>query len=191
MTFAHVWRLSAVAAAAIIWQTQFAQAEEYRIVAADAAAACKSGEKSETMTLDGPRDASVARADGDKLNVAVCVDDNSKSAVNVRWRANSRWSSTGNISEGCVEILGASRVKVRAVDTNFHQTANYYSCVQERWRYRSAEHLRVHVHVDIAAGQDEPIFSAPVFLAPGLQAKSSIEVSMRWAQDGFALVNFW
>ena len=131
MTFAHVWTLSAVVAAAIIWQSQFAQAEEYR-VGPDAATACKSGEKSETMTLDGPRETSVARADRDKLNVAVCVDPNSKSAVHVRYRANSRWSSSGNVSEGCVEILGASKVKVRAVDTNFHQTATYYSCVQER-----------------------------------------------------------
>src|SRR5262245_37280299 len=131
MTFAHVWRLSAVAAAAIIWQSQFAEAEEYRVLAADASA-CKSGEKSETMTLDGPREASVARADGDKLNVAVCVDPSSKSAMHVRYRANSYWYSSGNVSEGCVEILGASKVKVRAVDTNFHQVATYFSCVQER-----------------------------------------------------------
>ena len=121
-----------VAAAAVIWQCQLAQAEEYRIVGPDAASACQSGERSETMTLEGPRDASVARADGDKLNVAVCVDPSSKSAVNVRYRANSYWYSSGNVSEGCVEILGASRVKVRAVDTNFHQAAAYYSCVQER-----------------------------------------------------------
>ena len=120
-----------VAAAAVIWQCQIAQAEEYR-VGPDAATACKSGGKSETMTVDGPRDASVARADGDKLNVAGCVDPTSKSAVNVRYRANSYWYSSGNVSEGCVEILGASRVKVRAIDTNFHQTAAYYSCVQER-----------------------------------------------------------
>jgi hypothetical protein len=124
--------LAAVVAAAVLWQAQIAQAEEYRIVGADAATACQSGEKSETMTLDGPRDASVARADGDKLNVAVCVDPASKGAVNVRYRANSYWYSSGNISEGCVEILGASRVQVRAVDTNFHQTATYYACVRER-----------------------------------------------------------
>ena len=120
-----------VAAAAVIWQCQIAQAEEYR-VGPDAATACKAGEKSETMTVDGPRDASVARADGDKLNVAVCVDPTSKSAVNVRYRANSYWYSSGNVSEGCVEILGTSKVKVRAVNTNFHQSATYYSCVQER-----------------------------------------------------------
>lgn len=120
-----------VAAAAVIWQCQIAQAEEYR-VGPDAATACKSGGKSETMTVDGPRDASVARADGDKLNVAVCVDPTSKSAVNVRYRANSYWYSSGNVSEGCVEILGTSKVKVRAVNTNFHQSATYYSCVQER-----------------------------------------------------------
>jgi hypothetical protein len=131
MTFAHVWTLPAIAAAAIVWQSQIAQAEEYR-VAADAATACKSGEKSETMTLDGPREASVARADGDKLNVAVCVDPASQSAVHVRYRANSYWYSSGNVSEGCVEILGTSKVKVRAVDTNFHQNAAYYTCVAER-----------------------------------------------------------
>src|SRR5262245_14233553 len=131
MSLAHVWRLSAVAAAALIWQLQIAQAEEYR-VGPDAATACKSGEKSETMTLDGPREASVARSDGDKLNVAVCVDPGSKSAVHVRYRANSYWYSSGNVSDGCVEILGASKVKVRAVDTNFHQVATYFSCVQQR-----------------------------------------------------------
>ena len=128
----NVRALASIVAAAVIWQSQIAQAEEYRIVAADAATACQSGEKSETMTLEGSRDASVARTDGDKLNVAVCVDPSSKSALNVRYRANSYWYSSGNVSEGCVEILGASRVKVRAVDTNFHQTAAYYSCVQQR-----------------------------------------------------------
>jgi hypothetical protein len=128
----NVRALASIVAAAVIWQSQIAQAEEYRIVAADAATACQSGEKSETMTLEGSRDASVARTDGDKLNVAVCVDPSSKSALNVRYRANSYWYSSGNVSEGCVEILGASRVKVRAVDTNFHQSAAYYSCVQEQ-----------------------------------------------------------
>lgn len=131
MTYAHVWRLSAVAAAAMILQSPFALAEDYR-VGPDAATACQSGEKSDTTTIDGPREASVARSDGDKLNVAVCVDPSSKSAVHVRYRANSYWYSSGNVSDGCVEILGTSRVKVRAVDTNFHQTAMYYSCVQER-----------------------------------------------------------
>jgi hypothetical protein len=131
MTRAHVRTLPAIAAAALIWQSQIAQAEEYR-VGPDAATACKSGEQSETTTLEGPREASVARADGDKLNVAVCVDPSSKSAVHVRYRANSYWYSSGNVSEGCVEILGASKVKVRAVDTNFHQIATYFSCVQER-----------------------------------------------------------
>jgi hypothetical protein len=131
MINARATALSAMVAAALICQSQIAQAEEYR-VAPDAATTCNSGEKSETMTVDGPREASVARADGDKLNVAVCVDPSSKSAVNVNYRANSRWSSSGNVSEGCVEILGVSKVKVRAVDTNFHQTAAYYTCVQER-----------------------------------------------------------
>jgi hypothetical protein len=123
---------AAMAAATLIWQCQLAQAEEYRIVAPDAATACQSGTKSETTTIEGPREASIARADGDKLNVAVCVDPASKSVVNVRWRANSYWYSSGNVSEDCVEILGTSKVEVRAVDTNFHQTATYYSCVQGR-----------------------------------------------------------
>ena len=131
MIHARVKRLSAIVAAALLWQAQIADAEEYR-VAPDAATACKSGEKSETMTVDGPREASVARADGDKLNVPVRIDPSSKSVVNVRYRANSRWSSSGNVNEWCVEILGVSKVTVRAVDTNFHQTAAYYTCVQER-----------------------------------------------------------
>lgn len=132
MISACVKALLAVSAAAMVWQAQIVQAEEYRVVGADAATACQSGTKSDTMTLNGPRDTSVARADGDKLNVAVCVDPSSKGVVNVRYRANSYWYSSGNVSEGCVEILGTSKVKVRAVDTNFHQTATYYSCVQER-----------------------------------------------------------
>jgi hypothetical protein len=34
--------LAAIVAAAVLWQAQIAQAEEYRIVGADAATACKS-----------------------------------------------------------------------------------------------------------------------------------------------------
>ena len=68
MTIVHAKTLAAaVAATALIWQCQFAQAEEYR-VGPDAATACKSGEKSETMTLEGPREVSVARANERKAS---------------------------------------------------------------------------------------------------------------------------
>ncbi|HEV8388728.1 MAG TPA: hypothetical protein VGQ35_02740, partial [Dongiaceae bacterium] len=102
-----------------------------RIVADDAASVCPAGAKADWTPLEGPRDVSIAHADGDTLNVAVCVAENSKSAVNVRWKANGYWKSSGNITDGCAEILGASKVKVRAVYTNFHQSATYNSCVQE------------------------------------------------------------
>jgi hypothetical protein len=108
---------------------RMAAAEEYRVVPGDKVTVCQAGTEADWMPLDGPRDVSVARADSDKLNVAVCAADGG--AVNVRWRANGYWKASGNITDGCAEILGASKVKVRAVTTNFHQSASYHACVQE------------------------------------------------------------
>jgi hypothetical protein len=120
--------LAAVAAAAM-GVGLAAQAEEYRVVPSDKVTVCQAGTEADWMPLEGPRDVSVARADSDKLNVAVCAAEDS--AVNVRWRANGYWKASGNITDGCAEILGASKVKVRAVTTNFHQSASYHACVQE------------------------------------------------------------
>jgi hypothetical protein len=124
-------RLGATAAAVALCCSLTAQAEEYRVMPSDTTTVCQSGGKTDWMVLEGPDDVSVARARGDKLNTAICVSDDSRSAVNIRWRANGYWKASGNIDNGCAEILGASHVKVRAVDTDFHQVATYYTCVQE------------------------------------------------------------
>jgi hypothetical protein len=129
MRIAHPTKVLAIAIAAMTVGSQLVNAEEYRVVPADKVTVCVPG--SEQTMLDGPRDVSIARADGDKVDVAVCVADTSESAVNVRWKANGYWKSSGNVIGGCAEILGASKVKVRAVDTNFHQSATYSACVKE------------------------------------------------------------
>ena len=122
--------LSALVAAASISAAAVAQAEEYRLLPSEPGT-CQQGEKSDWMVLEGPHDVSVARAHGDTVNTAICVDDDKKQAVNIRWKANGYWKTSGTVSHGCAEILGASKVKVRAVNTNFHETATYYSCVKE------------------------------------------------------------
>ena len=124
-------KLGAVAAAAAICFSLTAQAEEYRVMPSDSTTVCQSGAKTDWMVLEGPDDVLVARADGDKLSTAICVRDESRSAVNIRWKANGYWKTSGNLGNGCAEILGASKVKVRAVNTNFREVATYYRCVQE------------------------------------------------------------
>jgi hypothetical protein len=130
MKIPNPMRLGAAVAAAALCCSLTAQAEEYRDLPSDNTTVCQSGTKSESMVLEGEDDVSVARADGDKLNTAICVGDDS--VANIRWKANGYWKTSGNITDGCAEILGASKVKVRAVDTGFyHQVATYYTCVQE------------------------------------------------------------
>jgi hypothetical protein len=115
--------------AAVTCGSQLAQAEEFRLVPVDTASVCQSGTKTESMTLEGPGDTSIAQAEGDKLNVAVCTGTDS--VVLVQWHAGGSWKSSGNVNSGCAEILGASDVKVRPVASGDHLTATYYSCVQQ------------------------------------------------------------
>jgi len=115
--------------AVVMCGSQLAQAEEFRLVPADTASACQSGTKTESMTLEGPGDTSIAQAEGDKLNVAVCTG--ADSVVHVQWKAGGSWKSSGNVNAGCAEILGTSDVKVRPVVSGDHLTATYYSCVQQ------------------------------------------------------------
>ena len=132
MKISNPVRLGAAAVAAVLCCGLAAQAEEYRVLPSDSTTVCQSGTKTDWMVLEGPDDVSVARADGNKLNAAICVSDEDRNVVNIRWKANGYWKTSGNITDGCAEILGASKVKVRAVDTGFyHQVATYYSCVQE------------------------------------------------------------
>jgi hypothetical protein len=121
-------RLAALAVALAIFGGPAAWAEQYRVVATDAGTICDTGTKTEPVVIEGPDDVMIASAEGDSLNTAVCVSDGSQSNVHVQWRAGGAWKSTGNVIHSCVEILGASTVMVRAVDTGDVQSATYYTC---------------------------------------------------------------
>lgn len=123
------WMLPAVVA--IVLCGNAAWAEQYRVVASDTATICQSGTKTDAMVAEGRDDVVVAAAEGDTLNTAVCVAEGSQSNLHVQWRAAGAWKSSGNIGAGCAEILGASNVLVRAVETNFVQSATYYTCAKE------------------------------------------------------------
>lgn len=120
-----------VAACALLGGQAAAVDEEYRVFDGAEPAICQSGAKSDWMTIDGPDQVNVARADGDRLNVAVCVSDDVDSALHLQWKADGYWNSSGTLSHGCAEILGTSKVKLRPVNSNFHEVATYYTCVQE------------------------------------------------------------
>jgi hypothetical protein len=108
-----------------------ASAEQFRVMPDESGTSCQSGAKSEVTTIEGPDDVKIVRAEGDSVNAAVCVSEGSKSAIHVRWKANSQWKSSGTIGQGCAEILGASKIKVRPVNTNWQESATYYTCVQQ------------------------------------------------------------
>jgi hypothetical protein len=124
-----------------------AKAEQYRVVPSDSGTICESGTKSEAVVIEGRDvvtighptvDASAqaegdtsAQAGGDTLNTAVCVGEGSQGNLHVQWRAGNAWKSTGNISTGCAEILGASELKVRAVEPYLDQAVSYYTCSKE------------------------------------------------------------
>ena len=65
------------------------------------------------------------------MNTAVCVGEGSQGNLHVQWKAGGAWKSTGNIGIGCAEILGASSVKVRAVESYLDQAVSYYTCSKE------------------------------------------------------------
>ena len=65
------------------------------------------------------------------MNTAVCVGEGSQGNLHVQWKAGDAWKSTGNIGIGCAEILGASSVKVRAVESYLAQAVSYYTCTKE------------------------------------------------------------
>ena len=105
---------------------------------------CESGTKSEPVVIEG-RDVvtvappalaqaegdTVAQPEGDTLNTAVCVGEGSQGNLHVQWEAGGAWKSTGNIGIGCAEILGASSVKVRAVEPYLDEAVSYYTCTKE------------------------------------------------------------
>lgn len=125
-------RMAAIVGALAIFGGTTAWAEQYRIVATDAGTICDSSTKSEPVVVEGPDDVMIASAEGDTLNTAVCVSDGSQSNLHVQWRANGAWKSSGNLSHSCAEILGASTVKVRAVNTGDIESASYFTCGVEQ-----------------------------------------------------------
>ena len=137
-------RLAAIAVAATVCAGVAAKAEQYRVVPSDSGTICESGTKSEPVVIEG-RDVvtiaqpavaqaegdTVAQPEGDTLNTAVCVGEGSQGNLHVQWKAGDAWKSTGNIGIGCVEILGASSVKVRAVEPYLDEAVSYYTCTKE------------------------------------------------------------
>ncbi len=107
-----------------------ALAEQYRVFDGGAPDVCQSGTRSDPVTIEGEDDVNVAREGEDSVNAVVCVPEGG-GAVHVRWKASGYWKSSGTIGDGCAEILGASEIKVRPVNTGFQPTATYYTCLQE------------------------------------------------------------
>jgi hypothetical protein len=132
-------RLAAIAVAASVCGGVAAKAEQYRVVPSDSGTICESGTKSEpvvieerdVVTVAPPEGDTSAQPAGDTLNTAVCVGEGSQGNLLVQWKAGDVWKSTGNIGIGCAEILGASNVKVRAVESYLDQPVSYYTCTKE------------------------------------------------------------
>lgn len=97
------------------------------LVTGDEAQLCQ-GSKSDVMTLSGPRDTSIVGEGSDKTNVTICVPADSAANVHVSWKASGYWKSSGNLRGSCAQIQDATSVSVRAVTTNFHDTATFYTC---------------------------------------------------------------
>lgn len=132
-------RLAAIAVAATVCGGVAVNAEQYRVVPSDSGTICESGTKSEpvvieerdVVTIAPPEGDTSAQPEGDTLNTAVCVGEGSQGNLHVQWKAGDAWKSTGNIGIGCAEILGASSVKVRAVESYLDQAVSYYTCSKE------------------------------------------------------------
>ena len=147
MKSSSAMRLAVIVVAATVCGGVAAKAEQYRVVPSDGGTICDSGTKSEpvvieerdVVTVAPPEvDASAqakggtsAQPEGDIFNTAVCVGEGSQGNLHVQWKAGGAWKSTGNIGIGCAEILGASSVKVRAVESYLDQPVSYYTCTKE------------------------------------------------------------
>ena len=132
MRYSSAKRVAAIAVAMAIFGGTAAWAEQYRGVASDAGTICDSSTKTAPVVVEGPDDVTIATAEGDSVNAAVCVSDGSQSNLHVQWKAGGAWKSTGNLADSCAEILGASTIKVRAVNTDNVQSATYYTCGVEQ-----------------------------------------------------------
>jgi hypothetical protein len=126
MKFSSMRMVPAFALALAMLASPVALADQFRVTPDETGTICQSGTKSDPMTIEGPDEVNVTTAEQGSTNAAICVSPDSVSAVHVRWGA----LSSGTVSHGCAEILGASDIKVRAVNTNFHESATYYTCTQ-------------------------------------------------------------
>jgi hypothetical protein len=132
-------KLAAIAVAATVCGGVATKAEQYRVVPSDSGTICESGTKSEPVVIEGrdvvtiaqPEGDTSAQPEGDTLNTAVCVGEGSQGNLHVQWKAGDAWKSSGNIGVGCAEILGASSVKVRAVESYLDHAVSYYTCSKE------------------------------------------------------------
>ena len=118
--------IAALAAASL--SAASASAEEYRTTG-DFGQACP-GEKSEIQTISGRDDLFLTPEDASNTAMTVCVPDDSPGNLLVQWGADRSWMNTGNLRNGCALLQGVRSVKVRAVPTNFQETATYYTCAQ-------------------------------------------------------------
>ena len=139
--------LASIAVAVAVCGGVAAKAEQYRVVPSNSGTICDSGTKSEPVVIEGRDVVTVAppevdtsaqaggnasaQPEGDTLNTAVCVGEGSQGNLHVQWKAGDAWKSTGNIGIGCAEILGASEVRVRAVEPYLDQAVSYYTCSKE------------------------------------------------------------
>ena len=105
-----------------------AAAEDYRVTGKPDTLC--TGAKSDVLTLSGPRDVWLTQKDDEQSNVTVCVPDDSPGNAFVQWKSAGYWKGSGIMRNGCAQIQGARSVKIRAVQTNFHDTATYYTCSQ-------------------------------------------------------------
>lgn len=82
----------------------------------------------DVQTVSGSDDVFVLQEGNDTATFTVCVPNDSPGNVLIQWGADRSWKNAGNVGTGCVEIQHPKSVKVRAVETNFHDTATYYTC---------------------------------------------------------------
>jgi hypothetical protein len=103
-----------------------AAAEDYKVTG-NPDTLC-TGAKSDALTLEGPRDVWLTQKHDEQSDVTVCVPADSPGNVYVQWKSAGYWKGSGIMRNGCAEIQGSRSVKIRAVETNFHDTATYYTC---------------------------------------------------------------
>src|SRR5690242_2037736 len=121
-------KLETIVLAAAMTLGSWQASAEYVRTTGDYALACKSGAKSDLMELSGPDDVFIRHNGAGPAAVTVCVPDDSPGNAIVQWGGDHTWRNSGNLRNGCVEVPSTRSVKIRAVATNFHEYATYYTC---------------------------------------------------------------